>query len=285
MLGLTNPIVFHDERLYLWASGEQAVSSTLTLERLSTQSPKPKTSLQRNREDTNQITEWFGLKRTLKTILFQPPAMSRVCHSPGQTAQGPVQSGLERLQGWDIPLPPPPWDKLFQCHTTFWMKNFPITSNLNISSFSLKLIPLVLSLSDYQLKVTPCPDYKLVLSTGWVNHKIDEKLDRLLGPKASSHRFKNLTETHVWSNLVLILILKGFDIDDPQGRTEKVLLQSMESTQLQLAEMVAEQPFKKCKMLYLRWIKPMDCISKIRASRYRDFIITTCLAFMRPHLK
>lgn len=165
------------------------------------------------------------------------------------------------------------------------MKNFPITSNLNISSFSLKLIPLVLSLSDYQLKVTPCPDYKLILSTGWVNHKIDEKLDRLLGPKASSHRFKNLTETHVWSNLVLILILKGFDIDDPQGRTEKVLLQSMESTQLQLAEMLAEQPFKKCKMLYLRWIKPMDCISKIRASRYRDFIITTCLAFMRPHLK
>lgn len=39
-------------------------------------------------------------------------------------------------------------------------------------------------------------------------------------------------------------MLKVSNICDPQDRTEKVLLQSMESTQLERAEMLADQPFK-----------------------------------------
>lgn len=39
-------------------------------------------------------------------------------------------------------------------------------------------------------------------------------------------------------------MLKGFNICDPQDRTERVLLQSMQSTQLELTETLADQPFK-----------------------------------------
>ena len=36
--------------------------------------------------------------------------------------------------------------KLFQCFTTLSVKNFPLTSNLNLPSFSLKPFPLLLAL-------------------------------------------------------------------------------------------------------------------------------------------
>jgi len=50
----------------------------------------------------HRITEWPGLKRTTVIIEFQPP-----CHGQGhqpldQTAQSPIQPGLECLQGWGV---------------------------------------------------------------------------------------------------------------------------------------------------------------------------------------
>ena len=45
-----------------------------------------------------RITEWLGLEETLKPIQSQPPAVSvAVTRS---VAQGPIQPGLECLQGW-----------------------------------------------------------------------------------------------------------------------------------------------------------------------------------------
>ena len=63
---------------------------------------------------------------------------------PDQTAQSHIQPGLECLQGWGIHslLGQP-----VQCVTTPWVKNFLLTSNLNLPCLSLKPFPLALSLS------------------------------------------------------------------------------------------------------------------------------------------
>ena len=45
------------------------------------------------------ITEWLWLEGTSKLIQFQSPAVSRAL-PPAQAAQGPIQPGLEHLQGW-----------------------------------------------------------------------------------------------------------------------------------------------------------------------------------------
>lgn len=41
------------------------------------------------------LTEWFGLKKTLKIIQFPTPALPPGCSEPHQT-------GLELFQGWGI---------------------------------------------------------------------------------------------------------------------------------------------------------------------------------------
>ena len=46
------------------------------------------------------ITEWLRLEGTLKVIELQPPCHGQSCLSLDQAAQGPVQPGLEHLQGW-----------------------------------------------------------------------------------------------------------------------------------------------------------------------------------------
>jgi len=66
----------------------------------------------------------------------QPPRLI-----PAQAAQGPIQPGLEHHQGRGIFCPS---GQLFQHLTTLIVKNFPLTSNLNLPSFNLK--PLVLLL-------------------------------------------------------------------------------------------------------------------------------------------
>jgi len=58
-----------------------------------------------------------------------------------QAAQGPIQPGLEHLQGRRIHSSP------FQHLTTLLVKNFPLTSNRNLLSLNLKPFPLVLPLS------------------------------------------------------------------------------------------------------------------------------------------
>ena len=52
------------------------------------------------------IIEWLGLEWTPKIIMFQP-SCQRQGHQPpdlvlDQVAQGPIQTGLEHLQGWSI---------------------------------------------------------------------------------------------------------------------------------------------------------------------------------------
>ena len=79
--------------------------------------------------------------------------LQTLCHMQGhqpphlildQAAQGPIQLGLEHLQGRGIHNLS---GSLFQHLTALTVKNFPLTSNLNLSSFNLKPFPLVLLLS------------------------------------------------------------------------------------------------------------------------------------------
>jgi len=62
-----------------------------------------------------------------------------------QAAEGPIQPGLECLQGWGIP------PSLGSCASTspLSLENSPLTSNLHQPSFSLKPFPLVLPQSTH----------------------------------------------------------------------------------------------------------------------------------------
>ena len=57
------------------------------------------------------------------------PCCVQGCQPPDQAAQSHIQPGLECLQGWGIHslLGQP-----VQCVTTLWVKNFLLTSNLNL---------------------------------------------------------------------------------------------------------------------------------------------------------
>jgi len=46
--------------------------------------------------------EWLELEWTLKTIKVPTPCHGQGYHPPAQAAQGPIQAGLEHLQGWGI---------------------------------------------------------------------------------------------------------------------------------------------------------------------------------------
>jgi len=61
----------------------------------------------------------------------QPPHLI-----PAQAAQGPIQPGLEHLQGQGIHSLS---GQLFQHLTTLIVKNFPLTSNLNLPSLILDI--------------------------------------------------------------------------------------------------------------------------------------------------
>lgn len=49
-----------------------------------------------------RITEWFGLEETLKIIQFQTSAIGKGYLPLDQVAQGPIQPGLDHIQGWGI---------------------------------------------------------------------------------------------------------------------------------------------------------------------------------------
>ena len=99
--------------------------------------------------DAIRITEsqnaWVG--RDLKDHKVPNPHHRQGHQTPhlilGQAAQGPIQPGLEHLQRRGIHNLS---GQLFQRLTTLLVKNFPLTSNLNLPSFNLKPFPLVLLL-------------------------------------------------------------------------------------------------------------------------------------------
>lgn len=81
---------------------------------------------------------WNGPYRSSR---FQPLCHGQDCQPPDHVAHSPIHPGLEHVQRWGtysssgqpVLVPPHPHSEEF----------FP---NLNLSSFSLKLLPLVLSL-------------------------------------------------------------------------------------------------------------------------------------------
>jgi len=100
---------------------------------------------------------WLGLEGTSKIINLQSPCCMQGHQPPhlilDQAAQGPIQPGLEHLQGrgihslWAASEPATLSQPLSQHLTTLIVKNFPLICNLNPLSFNLKLFPLVLILS------------------------------------------------------------------------------------------------------------------------------------------
>ena len=95
-------------------------------------------------ESYHRITEWPGLKRTTVLIQFQPPAMCRVAslqtmlpRATSSVALNASRDGASTTSSGN----------LFQCFTTLCMKNFLLTSNLNLPCLSLRPFPLVQSLS------------------------------------------------------------------------------------------------------------------------------------------
>jgi len=70
------------------------------------------------------------VRTTPKIIKFQPPSYMQGSQSPGlvldQVAQGPIQSGLEHLQGRAFIAC---LGSLFQHLTTLSVKNFPMPSS------------------------------------------------------------------------------------------------------------------------------------------------------------
>jgi len=101
-----------------------------------------------------RIIEWFGLERTLKTIHFHHlPSMGRdTFHQPRVLqALSNLALNLAREEEATASL-----GNLSQGLTTLRVKNFLLTSNLNVPSLSLKLLPLVLSV--YTLVKSPSLD-------------------------------------------------------------------------------------------------------------------------------
>lgn len=87
-----------------------------------------------------------GIKDHLVPARCHTQAIGRDTSCYTRFPQCPIQPGLECLQGWGIhtftgqPAPVP--------HCSDLVKKFPTTSTLNLPTFSLKLFPSVLSLSD-----------------------------------------------------------------------------------------------------------------------------------------
>ena len=92
------------------------------------------------------------MEETSKPTQFQAPAMGRAA-LPSSAAQGPIQHGLEHLQGWGTTAP----GQLCQHLTALWVKKFLLTSNLNLSSFSLK------PSTPYPITISPCESSLLFL--------------------------------------------------------------------------------------------------------------------------
>jgi len=90
----------------------------------------------------HRLTIWFGLEATLKLIWLHPPAHMQGPLPPAQGAPSPIQPGLEPCQGGAATAS---LGDLGQGLTTLIVKNFFLTSDLNLPSLNLKPSALVLS--------------------------------------------------------------------------------------------------------------------------------------------
>jgi len=90
-----------------------------------------------------RIIEWIGLEGTFKDHLVQSPFHGQGHLPLDQVAQSPIQPALEHVREGAATASP---GNLFQCFTTLTVQNFFLMSNLNLSSCSLKPLPLMLSL-------------------------------------------------------------------------------------------------------------------------------------------
>ena len=97
----------------------------------------------------------------------QPPHLI-----PAQVAQGPIQPDLEHLQRWTDHSQSLS-GQLFQHLTTLIVKNFPLSSNLNLPPFNLKPFPLDLLLS--------------TLSKSWMGTALTSGFMSRLPPHGQSH--------------------------------------------------------------------------------------------------
>ena len=98
----------------------------------------------------HRITECLGLEGTSRIVNLQPPCYMQDHQPPhfilDQAAQGPIQPGLNTSRdGRGIHSLS---GQLFQHLTTLSVKNFPLTSNLNLPSLNLKRFPLSLAVKD-----------------------------------------------------------------------------------------------------------------------------------------
>jgi len=91
------------------------------------------------------VKEWFGLEGTSQILQSQPPAMSRdpfhqprLLPAPSNLALNPAREGAATAS----------LGSLGQGITAFTVKNFFLLSSLNLPSFTLKPLCLVLSLHD-----------------------------------------------------------------------------------------------------------------------------------------
>lgn len=93
------------------------------------------------------VIETLGLRRTLKTIQFQLPVSGRFVTHQIRLSWAPFDWALNvsKDRACTASL-----GKLYQCLTNLWLKNVFLTSNLNLSYYSLKFFPLVLSLSAFK---------------------------------------------------------------------------------------------------------------------------------------
>ena len=167
--------------------------------------------------------EWLRLKGTLKTIQFQLSAM--VWLPPlDQAAQGPIQLGLECLQGWGTTS----LDSLCQCLTTLWVKSFHPTSSLNFPSFSLKPFPLVLSLLGHVKCWSPPPHlyipfkyWRAAMKSPWVF-----LFSKLHKPKSSSSYHICTTykfQLFYQKQLTLQIVLMGLSYITPSSQCTAAL--------------------------------------------------------------
>jgi len=110
-----------------------------------------------------KIIEWVGLKGSFKDHLFQPLFRGQGHLSLDQVPQNPALSSL----AWNTSRDGASTTSLgnrFWCLSTLIVKNFFLMPSVNLPSFSLKPLPLVLLLQAL-IKVSLHLSYKPPLST------------------------------------------------------------------------------------------------------------------------